>query len=81
MWTDATRAQHCRTGERYASDLTDAQWAVLAPLMPAMAAKRNFFPCRASTQGVPRGRHLFLKSALFWAGAVERTSNLHALRR
>ena len=35
MWTDATRAQHCRTSERYASDLTDAEWAVLAPLLPA----------------------------------------------
>ena len=34
MWTDATRAQHLRRGERYASDLTDAEWAVLAPLMP-----------------------------------------------
>ena len=34
MWTDATRAQHLRAGERYASDLTDAEWAVLAPLMP-----------------------------------------------
>ena len=33
MWTDLTRAQHCRTGERYASDLTDAERAVLAPLI------------------------------------------------
>ena len=34
MWTPATRRQHSRAGLRYASDLTDAEWAVLAPLLP-----------------------------------------------
>ena len=34
MWTDTTRARHERAGERYASDLTDAEWATLAPLIP-----------------------------------------------
>ena len=33
-WTELTRRQHARTGNRYASDLTDAEWAVIAPLMP-----------------------------------------------
>src|ERR1700694_1440694 len=35
MWTDTTRARHERAGDRYASDLTDAEWATLAPLIPA----------------------------------------------
>ncbi len=35
MWTAATRAQHRRDGLRFPSDLTDAEWAVLAPLLPA----------------------------------------------
>ncbi len=35
MWTATTRAQHMRDRLRFVSDLTDAEWAVLAPLLPA----------------------------------------------
>ena len=38
MWTATTRAQHMRDGLRFASDLTDAEWAVLEPLLPPAAA-------------------------------------------
>lgn len=34
MWTDITREQHARKGLRLPSDLTDAEWAVLEPLLP-----------------------------------------------
>ncbi len=34
MWTATTRAQRMRDGLRFASDLTDAEWAVLEPLLP-----------------------------------------------
>lgn len=34
-WTEITRAQYRRDGLRYTSDLTDGEWAVIAPLMPA----------------------------------------------
>ena len=34
-WTELTRRQHDRAGGRYASDLTDAEWAVIVPLLPA----------------------------------------------
>ena len=34
MWTPTTRRHHSRTGLRYASDLTDAEWALLEPLLP-----------------------------------------------
>lgn len=37
MWTATTRAQHMRDGLRFASDLTDAEWAVLGPLLPPPA--------------------------------------------
>ncbi len=33
-WTELTRRQHARVGGKYASDLTDAEWALIAPLMP-----------------------------------------------
>jgi putative transposase len=35
MWTATTRTQHRRDGLRFPSDLTDTEWAVLEPLLPA----------------------------------------------
>ncbi len=34
MWTDITRAEHKRTNARYPSDMSDAEWAVIAPFVP-----------------------------------------------
>jgi transposase len=34
-WTEITRPHYVREGLRYASDLTDAEWKVIEPLMPA----------------------------------------------
>ena len=34
MWTPTTRAQHNRAGLRYQTDLTDAEWAAIAPHLP-----------------------------------------------
>jgi transposase len=36
-WTEITRRQYRRDGLRYASDLTDAEWALLEPFMPALS--------------------------------------------
>ena len=33
-WTETARRQYERRNSRYASDLTDAEWSVLEPLMP-----------------------------------------------
>ena len=33
-WTELTRAQHNRKTERYPSDLTQAEWAVVQPFLP-----------------------------------------------
>jgi transposase len=38
MWTEMTRPKYERAGQRYASDLTDAEWAVIEPSMPARRA-------------------------------------------
>jgi transposase len=35
VWTKITRAKYERAGQRYASDLTDAEWAVIEPHLPA----------------------------------------------
>jgi putative transposase len=34
MWTEITRADYRREGGRYASDVADAEWRVIAPLLP-----------------------------------------------
>lgn len=33
-WTETTRLQYRRDGLRYASDMTDAEWGVIGPLLP-----------------------------------------------
>jgi transposase len=34
MWTDEARALHRPRSERYPSDLTDAEWSIIAPMIP-----------------------------------------------
>ena len=33
-WTEITRPDYDRRGQRYASDTTDEEWALVAPFMP-----------------------------------------------
>jgi putative transposase len=35
MWTPKTRRQHSRDGLRYETDLTDAEWQLIEPYLPA----------------------------------------------
>ena len=48
MWTPTTRQQHSRAGLRYGSDLTDAEWEILAPFLPAEAGcgRKRAWPMR-----------------------------------
>src|SRR5271157_5132300 len=34
MWTETTRPKYERQGERYTSDVSDAEWAVISPHLP-----------------------------------------------
>lgn len=34
VWTEITRPKYLRVGVRYATDLTDAEWLIVAPFMP-----------------------------------------------
>ena len=36
MWTEITRRKYEREGQRYASDVTDGEWALIEPHMPAV---------------------------------------------
>ena len=51
MWTPATRRQHSREGLRYETDLTDAEWRLVEPLLPA--PKRTGRPLSCSAGGSP----------------------------
>lgn len=62
MWTDTTRRKHARKGLRYSSDLTDAEWSVLEPLLPAVSrlGRALKWPRRAILNGmlyIPRSGH------------------------
>src|SRR4051794_9531586 len=49
MWTPATRRQHSRVGLRYETDLTDAEWVLIEPLLPPPPeyGRPRFWPMRA----------------------------------
>ena len=38
-WNETTRKQYTRISRRYGSDLTDAEWEVLAPLLPPLSRR------------------------------------------
>ena len=54
MWTPTTRQQHSRPITRYQTDLTDAEWRVIAPHLPkpcAMGRPREW-PMREIINGI-----------------------------
>ena len=54
MWTPTTRAQHSRRNFRYQTDLTDAEWAVIAPHLPRERAtgRPRSWPMREIINGI-----------------------------
>jgi len=54
MWTPTTRAQHSREGLRYQSDLTDGEWAVIAPHLPGErpTGRPRSWPMREIVNGI-----------------------------
>jgi Putative transposase of IS4/5 family (DUF4096) len=54
MWTPTTRQQHSRTVMRYQTDLTDAEWRVIAPHMPKPCAtgRPREWPMREIVNGI-----------------------------
>lgn len=54
MWTPTTRAQHSRRTFRYQTDLTDAEWAVIAPHLPVerSTGRPRSWPMREIINGI-----------------------------
>ena len=47
MWTPATRVQHTRVSKRYQTDLSDAEWLLIAAFLPeASSTRRREWPMR-----------------------------------
>jgi putative transposase len=64
MWTDSARAQYRRLAERYATDLTDAEFALLAPRLPG--ANRIGRPRRVDLRAVLDAIFYLLRSGCQW---------------
>src|SRR5262249_2831510 len=64
MWTEITRPKYEREGQRYASDLTDAEWALIAPHMPA--AKRLGRPRETELRAVVDAILYLARSGCQW---------------
>jgi hypothetical protein len=54
MWTPTTRQQHSRPVTRYQTDLTDAEWRVIAPHLPKPCARGRprAWPMREIINGI-----------------------------
>lgn len=65
MWTNENRARHDRGGLRYRSDLTDAEWALIEPLIPP--ARRGGNKRTVVMRAVVDGAMYVLSTGCQWA--------------
>jgi transposase len=64
MWTKENRSRYDRSALRYPSDLTDGEWAILAPLIPP--AKRGGRPREVDIRAVIGGLLYVLETGCPW---------------
>lgn len=64
MWTETTRAKYDRSGLRYATDVTDAEWALIAPHLPPPRALGR--PRRTSLREVVNAIFYMLRAGCPW---------------
>ncbi len=64
MWTEITRAKYARAGLRYATDMTDAEWALIEPFLPP--AKRGGRPRTTVLRDVVNALLYLLRGGCPW---------------
>jgi len=64
VWTPTTRRRHSRAGLRYQTDLTDAEWAIIEPLLPEPASRGR--PRLWSMREVLNGIFYVLRGGIPW---------------
>jgi hypothetical protein len=69
-WDDIARRDHARRGKRYASDLTDREWALIAPFLPRPGARDG--PAARTCERL-RTRSSTLRRAAVSGGSCQRT--------
>ena len=65
MWTNENRVRYDRSHLRYPSDLTDAEWAIIRPLIPS--AKRGGNKRTVDERQVVNGLMYILSTGCQWA--------------
>src|SRR4051794_6096892 len=65
MWTNENRARYNRSKLRYPSDLADAEWAIIAPLIPP--AKRGGNKRTVVEREIVNGVMYILSTGCQWA--------------
>ena len=65
MWTNENRARYDRSKLRYPSDLTDEEWAIIAPLIPP--AKKGGNKRTFDERGLVDGLMYILSTGCQWA--------------
>lgn len=66
VWTGTTRVRYARAGLRYASDLTEEEWAVIAPLLPEACTRGR--PVTTSMRAVVEALLYMLWAGCPWRG-------------
>jgi transposase len=64
MWTKENRSRYDRSGLRYESDLTEAEWALVAPLIPP--AKHGGAKRRVDVREILNGLMYILSTGCQW---------------
>ena len=65
MWTPATRRQHSRKHLRYETDLTDEEWAVIAPYLPGSPVRGR--PHKWSMREIVNAIFYVLRGGVAWS--------------
>jgi transposase len=64
MWTEITRLQYLRKGLRYASDVTEAEWRIIEPWLPA--PRRLGRPRKTALLAVVNGLFYIARTGCQW---------------
>src|SRR3712207_8596398 len=76
MWTSENRGRYDRGKLRYPSDLTDEEWALVAPLIPA--AKRGGNKRTVNLREVTNGLMYILSTGCQWAAKDRKSTRLNS---
>jgi transposase len=64
MWTETTRAKYARDQMRYASDVTDKEWAVLEGVLPGRSARGR--PAKWELREIVNALMYILRGGIVW---------------